>query len=33
MKEEGASLGQAMQRITSKRKVIIVAGLQEALDF
>jgi protein tyrosine phosphatase (PTP) superfamily phosphohydrolase (DUF442 family) len=33
MKEEGASLGQAMKRITSKRKVIIVAGLQEALDF
>lgn len=33
MKEEGASLGQAMKRITSKRKVVIVAGLQEALDF
>jgi dual specificity phosphatase 12 len=33
MKEEGASLGQAMQRITAKRKVVIVAGLQEALDF
>jgi hypothetical protein len=33
MKEEGASLGQAMKRITSKRKVVIVAGLQETLDF
>jgi hypothetical protein len=33
MKEEGDSLGQAMKRITSKRKVLIVAGLQEALDF
>jgi hypothetical protein len=33
MKVEGASLGQAMKRITSKRKVVIVAGLQEALDF
>src|SRR5260370_1072491 len=32
MKEEGVSLGQAMKRITSKRKVVIVAGLQEALD-
>lgn len=31
--KEGASLGLAMKRITSKRKVIIVAGLQEALDF
>ncbi len=33
MKEEGASLLQAMKRITAKRKVVIVAGLQEALDF
>jgi len=33
MKEEGDSLGQAMKRITAKRKVSIVAGLQEALDF
>ena len=33
MKEEGASLGQAMKRITANRKVSIVAGLQEALDF
>src|SRR6266403_854679 len=33
MKEEGASLGQAMKRITAKRKVAIVAGLHEALDF
>jgi protein-tyrosine phosphatase len=33
MKEEGASLGHAMKRITSKRKVVIVAGLQETLDF
>ena len=33
MKEKGDSLGQAMKRITAKRKVAIVAGLQEALDF
>ena len=33
MKEEGANLLQAMKRITAKRKVVIVAGLQEALDF
>ena len=33
MKVEGANLQQAMKRITTKRKVVIVAGLQEALDF
>lgn len=33
MQEEGESLGEAMRRITSKRKVSIVAGLQEVLDF
>jgi hypothetical protein len=33
MKEEGDSLGQAMKRITAKRKVVITPGLQEALDF
>ena len=31
--QEGDSLGEAMHRITSKRRVAIVAGLQEALDF
>lgn len=33
MQEEGNSLGEAMRRITCKRRVAIVAGLQEALDF
>jgi dual specificity phosphatase 12 len=33
MQEEGASLAEGMQRITAKRRVAIVAGLQEALDF
>jgi len=33
MQEEGNSLGEAMKRITSKRRVAIIAGLQEALDF
>jgi dual specificity phosphatase 12 len=33
MQEEGNNLGQAMRRITSRRKVAIIAGLQEALDF
>ena len=33
MQEEGNSLGDAMRRITSKRRVAIMAGLQEALDF
>ena len=31
--QTGDSLGEAMRRITSKRRVAIVAGLQEALDF
>lgn len=30
---EGDSLGEAMGKITSKRRVAIIAGLQEALDF
>jgi protein-tyrosine phosphatase len=30
---EGDNLGVAMRRITSKRRVAIIAGLQEALDF
>jgi hypothetical protein len=30
---EGDSLGDAMRKITSRRRVAIVAGLQEALDF
>jgi protein-tyrosine phosphatase len=30
---EGDSLGEAMRKITSKRRVAIIAGLQEALDF
>jgi hypothetical protein len=30
---EGASLAEAMKRITAKRRVAIVAGLQEVLDF
>jgi hypothetical protein len=33
MQEEGNSLAEAMRRITSKRRVAIIAGLQEALDF
>ena len=33
MQMEGDSLGDAMRRITSKRRVAIIAGLQEALDF
>jgi len=31
--KEGDGLGVAMERITTKRKVAIQAGLQEALDF
>ena len=33
MTVEGDSLGEAMRKITSKRRVEIIAGLQEALDF
>ena len=33
MQVDGDSLGEAMKRITGKRRVAIVAGLQEALDF
>ena len=33
MQEQGKTLAQAMKQITSQRKVSIVAGLQEALDF
>lgn len=33
MTAEGDSLGTAMRKITTKRRVAIVAGLQEALDF
>ena len=33
MTTEGDSLGEAMRKITSKRRVAIIAGLQEALDF
>jgi hypothetical protein len=33
MQEEGNTLAEAMRRITSKRRVAIMAGLQEALDF
>ena len=33
MTVEGDSLGEAMRKITSKRRVAILAGLQEALDF
>lgn len=33
MQEEGNTLTEAMRRITSKRRVAIIAGLQEALDF
>ena len=32
MQVEGDTLGDAMRRITSKRRVAIIAGLQEALD-
>jgi hypothetical protein len=31
--QEGDSLGEAMRRITIKRRVAIIQGLQEALDF
>ena len=33
MKEEGNTLNDAMRRITTKRRVSIIAGLQEVLDF
>jgi hypothetical protein len=33
MQEEGDTLAKAMHRISSKRRVAIIAGLQEALDF
>lgn len=33
MREEGNTLAEAMRRITSRRSVAIIAGLQEALDF
>ncbi len=33
MQEQGDSLPDAMRRITCKRRVTIIAGLQEALDF
>jgi protein-tyrosine phosphatase len=33
MEEEGKSLAEAMKQITSKRKVTITSGLQEALGF
>ncbi len=33
MQEEGNSLADAMRRITCKRRVAIIAGLQEALNF
>jgi protein-tyrosine phosphatase len=33
MQEEAISIAYAMKRITSKRKVTIQAGLQEALGF
>jgi protein-tyrosine phosphatase len=33
MQEEGNTLAEAMRRITSRRRVAIVAGLQEALNF
>jgi dual specificity phosphatase 12 len=33
MQAEGNSLAEAMRRITCKRRVAIIAGLQEALDF
>ena len=31
--QQGNTLAEAMRRITSKRRVAIMAGLQEALDF
>lgn len=31
--QQGDSLAEAMRRITSKRRIAIIAGLQEALDF
>ena len=31
--KQGDTLAEAMRRITSKRRVAIIAGLQEALDF
>ena len=31
--QQGDSLAEAMRRITSKRRVAIIAGLQETLDF
>ena len=31
--QQGDSLSEAMRRITAKRRVAIIAGLQEALDF
>ena len=33
MEEEGNGLAEAMRRITSRRRVSIISGLQEALDF
>jgi dual specificity phosphatase 12 len=33
MQEDGNSLAEAMKRITAKRRVAIIQGLQEALDF
>jgi hypothetical protein len=33
MTAEGDTLGAAMRKITSKRRVAIIAGLQETLDF
>ena len=33
MQENGDNLADAMRRITCKRRVVIIAGLQEALDF
>ncbi|MFO1513384.1 MAG: dual specificity protein phosphatase [Verrucomicrobiota bacterium] len=33
MEKDGNTLSEAMRRITCKRRVAIIAGLQEALDF
>jgi len=33
MQKEGNTLAEAMRRITCKRRVAIISGLQEALDF
>lgn len=33
MQQDGNGLAEAMKRITAKRRVAIVAGLQEALEF